>query len=193
MNDPSDRSDRPATSNISVQWPGVEANALATVLGFLRRHGIRITGARARLLRAIPPDLPFRAEEVWLAARREDPELGRATAFRTLRLLLEFGLLEPVDTPDGSRLYRLCLAGTGEHHHHLVCSTCGQDIAIDGDTLLNLENVVRKTQAAYDYLPGRHLIQLFGVCPRCQALTVKTGANASSGGNSGGQTGSRPK
>ena len=60
----------------------------------------------------------FTAEGLLAAA----PDVGRATVFRTLRLLQDVGTLCQVILDDGTVEYRLT---SGGHHHHIVCSECG--------------------------------------------------------------------
>src|SRR3990170_2378639 len=47
---------------------------------------------------------------------------GRATVFRTVRLLTEIGVVCRVLLEDGSLHYRVSQRG---HHHHIVCTSCG--------------------------------------------------------------------
>lgn len=138
------------------------------ILPMLRDRGIRVTGARRRLLQIIPPDSPFRAEDLWRHVRQVYPDVGRATFFRTLSLLLELGLLERLEERDGTRRYRLCTRCGGEHHHHLVCSQCGQDAVVRGDALMELEAALGRTLAAQGFVATGHQVQLFGRCPKCQ-------------------------
>ena len=85
----------------------------------LAGSGHRITEPRRALIGAMRElGDHFTADELLHAT----PGVGRATVFRTLRLLQDIGALCQVPLDDGSSEYRLT---TGGHHHHIVCSNCG--------------------------------------------------------------------
>ena len=52
------------------------------------------------------------------------------------------------------------------HHHHVVCSRCGRvaDIADEG-----LRTVVNEVARRTGYRVDEHRLELFGLCPGCQA------------------------
>jgi Fur family ferric uptake transcriptional regulator len=133
---------------------------------FVQRGG-ELTPARRQVLGMIPEATPFHAEALWRQLRAAHPELGRATVFRTLRLLQDMGLVERVVAPDGERPYRLCLGCLGGHHHHLHCVQCGQDTVVDGEALRGLEDALVRAQAAYGFTPVAHAVELTGRCARC--------------------------
>ncbi len=119
------------------------------------------------MLDLLPRDGAFRAEAFWQQVHASAPHLGRATVFRTLRLLQELDLLERVATADGGHAYQLCAAGQG-HHHHLRCVSCGRDEIVAGESLRRLEEALAATQAAYGFTPVEHSLQMSGRCRTCQ-------------------------
>ena len=127
----------------------------------LRLGGKRVTESRRRVLRALAEsDDHFTIDGL---ARRL-PAVGRATVFRTVKLLLEQGLLCRVLLDDGSVRYRL--SRRAAHHHHLICVECGdvQDF-IDCDLgRLSLE-LSRRT----DYEINGHRLEMYGRCPACRS------------------------
>ena len=50
-------------------------------------------------------------------------KVGRATVFRTIKLLLDLNILCRILLDDGTLHYRVSTRG---HHHHLVCRECGR-------------------------------------------------------------------
>ncbi len=91
------------------------------------------------------------------------PEVGRATVFRTMKLLSEMGVLCRILLEDGSLRYRV--SHRQDHHHHLVCVSCASvqalDTCIDPDVLGDL---ARST----GYEIEGHWLEFFGRCAACR-------------------------
>ncbi|MPZ98165.1 MAG: transcriptional repressor [Dehalococcoidia bacterium] len=127
----------------------------------LARGGYRLTAPRRALLEAMQDlDDHFTAEDVVTAA----PEVGRATVFRTLRLMQDIGVVCQVVLDDGSVAYRLT---SGGHHHHMVCSQCG---AVADFTSHDIEDVLQQLADRTGYEIDAHRLEMYGRCPRCRAL-----------------------
>lgn len=126
----------------------------------LASEGFRLTGPRRALVEVMQGlGDHFVADEVLAAA----PGVGRATVFRTLRLLQDLGIVCQVVLDDGAAAYRLA---SGGHHHHLVCSECGgvNDFA-SGDLEGLLDDIARRTGFRVD----AHRLEVYGLCPDCRA------------------------
>lgn len=146
----------------------------------LSQHGYRITGPRAAIVETmLRYDHPFTAEQL-VAALRENPAVapgrptGRATIYRTLEILAAVDVLTRLIQPDGHPAYIWDSLG---HRHHLVCSTCGTAVAF---TSCPVDELVRDLTKNTDYVIHDHMLEVFGICPRCQQLTVSTSALSSS-------------
>ena len=94
-------------------------NALAEqLLDTLEEKGYRSTEPRRAMAQVIAnQDKHFTAEDL----RKQLPSLGRATIFRSLKLLVETGMVCRVLLEDGDLHYQLSHRG---HHHHLLCVEC---------------------------------------------------------------------
>lgn len=127
----------------------------------LRDQGFKITGPRYQVVEHLAGrEENFTAEE--LAA--ELAPVGRATVYRTVKLLVDQGLLCRLIMSDGSVAYRLSHAA---HHHHLVCVSCG---ATEDVHLSDVEPVLHRLREATDYDIVSHRIELYGICPNCKTL-----------------------
>lgn len=102
-------------------------------------HGVRHAGIQAmerstRQRDAIRAVLcacgrPLSPVEVHEAARVAVSRLGLATVYRTLRLLVDAGLLRVINLPGESARYELAQS---RHHHHFQCNTCRRVYDIPG-------------------------------------------------------------
>lgn len=120
--------------------------------------GYRLTRPRRSLLSAMGELGDHFTAEGLVAAT---PGVGRATVFRTLRLLQDIGSLCQVVLDDGTLEYRIT---SGGHHHHVVCSQCSavtDFAACDIDDLLT--DLARQT--GYDI--QSHRLEVYGRCARC--------------------------
>jgi len=134
------------------------------LLDQLRDQGFKITAPRYQVVECVASrEDNFTAEE--LAA--ELAPIGRATVYRTLKLLLDQGLVCRVVLGDGSVCYR---ASHKAHHHHLVCLGCG---ATEDVHLADVETVLARVREATDYEVVDHRIEVYGLCPRCRRRRAK--------------------
>jgi Fe2+ or Zn2+ uptake regulation protein len=125
----------------------------------LRDQGFKITSPRHLVIESVAArEDNFTAEE--LAA--ELAPIGRATVYRTLKLLLDQGLICRVVLGDGNVCYR---ASHKAHHHHLVCVSCG---ATEDIHLTDVENVLDEVREATDYQVVGHRLEVYGFCPTCK-------------------------
>ena len=125
----------------------------------LARSGYRLTRPRRSLLVAMQQlGDHFTADGVLAAT----PEVGRATVFRTLRLLQDIGALCQVMLDDGTTEYRLT---TGGHHHHIVCSDCG---ATNDFATCDIQDLLVELGRRTGYAIEAHRLEVYGHCARCQ-------------------------
>ncbi|HEX5414665.1 MAG TPA: Fur family transcriptional regulator [Chloroflexota bacterium] len=91
-------------------------------------------------------------------------ELGvsLASIYRTLDLLVELGLAEPVAQSDAEQRYLACSLA---HHHHVICDRCGLVTELDECDLAPFETIVaERTQ----YTIEGHTLEFHGRCPACR-------------------------
>ena len=121
--------------------------------------GYRATAPR----KAITQLLEQRRDSFTVQALSEElPSVGRATVYRTIKLLLEAGAVCKLATMDGSQIYSLC--ANGHHHHHSVCIQCG---AVEEFRAAAVERLISAISAE---IPGEvidHRIELYVVCGFC--------------------------
>jgi Fe2+ or Zn2+ uptake regulation protein len=149
-------------------------DALAeTPLEALDRAGYRLTGPR----RAVADLIAARAGHFTAANLVDDAaaqrlDMSRATIFRTLEALEDVGAIERIDLPTGDHAYITCEPAA--HHHHVVCRRCGRANDVDD---AGLPAIVERIALETGYRIDAHRLELFGLCPACQAeLAAATSA-----------------
>lgn len=133
------------------------------IVGALESAGYRLTSPRravAELIAGRPGH--FTAEELLTESRRRRLGMTRATVFRSLDALADLGLIERLDLPSGEHAFVAC---EPEHHHHLVCSSCGRSTEVDDN---GLDTVAAAIARQSGYRVDTHRLELFGLCPKCQ-------------------------
>jgi Fur family ferric uptake transcriptional regulator len=124
----------------------------------------RVTRQRTAVAEALIALDDFRsAQQLHEYLRAHGDSIGLATVYRTLQALAEAGQVDVLRTADGESLYRRC--ERREHHHHLVCRSCGATVEIDGP---RVESWASQVGAAHGFTDIEHTIELFGTCQACR-------------------------
>lgn len=131
-------------------WP----DALTTLGGL----GFRLTGPRRQVAASVQRmHAGFTAESLCMA----NAGVGRATVYRTLKLLLDAGVICRLPMPDGAPRYQRALA---KHHHHTVCTRCGMVAEFRDSTV---ERLVRSVGKELDGQIVGHRMEFYVVCRAC--------------------------
>ena len=91
------------------------------------------------------------------------PRVGRATVFRTIKLLSEIGILCRILLEDGSLRYRV--SHRQDHHHHLVCVSCASVQELDACIAPDVLGDLARTTG---YEIEGHWLEFFGRCAACR-------------------------
>ena len=128
----------------------------------LENIGFRSTGPRRAVLQAIQTRSGAFTIEDLLG---ELPAVGRATVFRTIKLLQELDLVCRVPLEDGSIRYQLSKGG---HHHHLVCRQCGMFTEFSD---LELDTRIQEQANLHGFSLQGHSVELYGLCSDCARVS----------------------
>ncbi len=130
-----------------------------TAAARLETIGFRSTAPRRAVLQAIESASgPFTVEDL-LA---EVPGVGRATVFRTIKLLQELDMMCRVPLEDGTARYQV---SESEHHHHLVCRNCGSLTEFSDP---ELDARIAEQARAHGFALQGHSLELYGLCGACR-------------------------
>jgi Fur family transcriptional regulator, ferric uptake regulator len=132
----------------------------------LEREGFRMSGPGSAVVEALA-DLgcSVTAKEIADSLHRRGQDVGVASIYRTLDLLDRLRLTRRVDAAEGVARYEP-IEPSGEHHHHIVCDTCG-DVATFEDS--DLEHAIERLAHRVDYAIDAHDVTLRGECPTCRS------------------------
>ncbi|HRY28628.1 MAG TPA: transcriptional repressor [Elusimicrobiota bacterium] len=131
---------------------------------YLKEQGLKNTSQREEILAFLGrSSRHLSPEEIFRELRRRDPRLGRATVFRTLRLLGDCGLATRVTFPDGKQKFETRLGG--HHHDHMLCVHCGRAIEFVSPAV---EEAQKRLARRYGFKVLWHRHEIFGRCRRCE-------------------------
>ena len=105
-------------------------------------------------------DRPLSPGEICALAQADAPQLGIATVYRTLSLLLAEGWIEAVELPGEGLRYEV--AGKA-HHHHFRCRRCGLVFELEGCPG-NMKALMPR-----GFTAESHSLVIYGVCANCTA------------------------
>ena len=129
----------------------------------LAEDALKLTPQRQAILEAL-----FGATDhldldgVYGAVKRLRSGIGRATVFRTLKLLERYDLVDRVDGANG--VARFELKHDRPHHDHMVCVECGAILEFHNDRMEAIQNEAIR-EAGFTALWHRH--EIFGRCRGC--------------------------
>ena len=128
----------------------------------LREAGLRVTPQRRAVWSAFGagPNGHLTADEVFARARKELPELSRATVYNTLGALVGAGLLREVESR-GAVLYD---PNPDPTHQHFRCLRCGRlhDVHVEGVAGLRITD-------KRPFMIHERTVLLQGLCPACSS------------------------
>ena len=132
---------------------------------YMAKHGLRSTEQRRVVTEMFfATDGHLSIEDLLDRVRVAEPRIGYATVYRTLKLLKECGLAFERHFGDGVSRYEV--AWEDEHHDHLICTECEKIIEFEDD---DIEALQHQVAAKHGFTLVRHKLELYGVCPACQA------------------------
>jgi Fur family ferric uptake transcriptional regulator len=134
----------------------------------LEREGYRSSAPRAAVVETLATlGCSVTAKEIADRLHERGEDVGVASIYRTLDLLDRLRLARRVDAGEGVARYEP-IDPSGEHHHHLVCQSCGEVTAFEDR---ELEHAIEALSRRVDYAVDAHDVTLRGECPGCRAAS----------------------
>ncbi len=131
----------------------------------LRRAGQRYSSRRRALVEIVAAaGKPCSIPEI-LKARRG---LAQSSVYRNLAILEQAGVARRIVTGEDFARFELA-EELSEHHHHLVCSSCGnvEDVALPPNLERRMEGTLTEVAASAGFTPAAHRLDVIGTCRQC--------------------------
>ncbi|MDY0213769.1 MAG: Fur family transcriptional regulator [Desulfuromonadaceae bacterium] len=133
---------------------------------FLEEHCLKATQQRRSVYAEIlAMNEHFDVDSLLLRLKQKGQSISKATIYRTLQLLMEFGLLRRVQlAPDGmDAVYAACPEGCAIDN--LVCTECGRTLQFSKESVCDLcEDIALQ----HGFTLSSHCLNIFAICPECK-------------------------
>jgi Fur family ferric uptake transcriptional regulator len=141
---------------------------MPTSADLLRDRHLRVTAARVAALDLLAERGHLTADDVAVGVRERIGTLSVQASYHLLGALVSAGLLQRVDLSGSAVRYEVRV---DDHHHHLVCRSCGAvaDIACrsDGGPCVAVGDC-----RGYEITEVE--VTFWGTCPHCRATAAGT-------------------
>jgi len=132
----------------------------------LTEHDLRFTAARRAIVDGLrAANGPITLPELLDSA----PKLAQSSAYRNLALLEEAGVVRRLTHGSEHAHFELAESLT-EHHHHLICESCGivRDITLAAELERTLDAQFDNLAGAEGFTQTHHTVDVYGLCSTCR-------------------------
>ena len=130
---------------------------------YLDKNGLKSTKQRKVILDVfLKLGTHCSLEQLLGAVQEEMPQIGLATIYRTMRLFVDARLAHEHRFDDG--LMRYEPFHEGEHHDHLICTSCGQIFEFEDEIIEARQKLIAKS---YGMRIISHTLEIYGICEKC--------------------------
>ena len=132
-------------------------------IDFLQQNNLRWTPQRKLILKVflqLEGHVPI--DDLHKKIRSEDPTIGIATLYRTMKLLIDARLAEMHNFNEKTTYERIYQVN---HHDHLICQICNKTFEFEHPLI---EKYQQEVCERHGFALKSHRMELFGVCSKCQ-------------------------
>jgi Fe2+ or Zn2+ uptake regulation protein len=155
----------------TIDRPRSPESALDLARSRIRAAGMRITKPRIAIIESL------QRHEGPVTIERVHQEVGAAvcdlvTVYRCLAAFEQLGMVRRSYLHNGTCLYELTLGSP--RHYHIICKACGNTDRVDYFPVEGIERLLQDR----GYTQVSHVVEFFGLCPKCQPAHARHAANA---------------
>lgn len=139
----------------------------------LKKSGYRLTKPRKLILKSISnSSKPLSADDIYLTVRKDEPNIGIATIYRTLELLTRLKLISKINFGSEKSFYTLSGNSGNGSSNFMICNSCGR-IVHDNKCIKNSIKIRLKENAEKSILENckikidNYQVVFFGLCDKC--------------------------
>ena len=98
-----------------------------------------------------------------------DRSLAQSSAYRSLAVLVEAGVVRRL-VHGGDHAHFELAEHLTEHHHHLVCDSCGTvlDVTLPERVESAMDRSFADAAGKHGFVPSHHAVDIYGVCAACR-------------------------
>ena len=135
----------------------------------LKSTGLKATLPRLKILEIFQTGAQrhMTAEDVFRVLLDERSDIGLATVYRVLTQFEQAGILIRSNFESGKAVYEL---NEGQHHDHLVCTSCGKVEEFYDAEIEKRQNLIAKEKG---WVIQDHSMALYGQCAACATRAAK--------------------
>jgi Fur family ferric uptake transcriptional regulator len=138
-------------------WTDLALDALAS-------EGRRAGGAKRAVVEQLAGEsCCVSAQDVAEGLRQRGRRVGVASVYRALDALSSEGLVQRIELGDGAARFEPVVPG-GDHHHHVVCDTCGRLTPFEDE---GLERAIHRLAEGLSHSVHGHDVLIRGECASC--------------------------
>ena len=129
----------------------------------LKNTGLKATLPRLKILDVFQKgeQRHMTAEDVFRVLLEDRSDVGLATVYRVLTQFEQAGILSRSHFESGKAVYEL---NEGQHHDHLVCTSCGRVEEFYDAEIEKRQQIVSKGKG---WIVQDHAMSLYGLCGNC--------------------------
>ena len=129
---------------------------------FIRERGLKSTRQRDEIANwFFHHKGHLSADQIYRQVKEAMPGIGFSTVYRTMKLLVEAGLVSQRHFGDAEALYENVVA----HHDHCICTSCGRIHEFEDEGIEALQRSVAEREG---FELSSHKMELYGLCAACQ-------------------------
>jgi len=131
----------------------------------LKEAGLAATRQRLQLAEIIfSTHKHFTADDLYEWSRKRGWKIGRVTAYRTLKVMVDVNLVEERQFMKDRAVYEHVFGH--QHHDHMVCTSCDSIIEFESAAIEKEQNKLAKK---FGFQITSHSHTLKGICKKCSS------------------------
>lgn len=127
---------------------------------FLRQKGLKQTRQRQVILETfLSTNEHLTAEDLYMRVQAQNPDIGFATVYRTLHLIVDSGIAREREFSAGRKYYEHVVGETRDHHH-LICQKTGKIVEFYLPD--NIKEALETIAQSHGFKLSGYTLELFG-------------------------------